>query len=279
MIRFKTRGFVSLFSTFSFLISLVSGIVLYFPPQGRIAHWVNWTFWGLDKETWGALHINSSLVFFIVMIVHLYYNWKPLFGYVKKRATMAINLKLELALTMALSIFIIAATIWEVQPFKQIIVWNEAIKDGYAARVENEPPIPHTEELTVDEFCSQLNISLEKFESKARQHSWAFERDEKISDIAKRNSIAPSDIYRALQVQNSGQGRGGNSGGRSSGWGRNTLQQVCDQNNIDVNEALKRLKSKGLDASPGLSIRSLASQVGWRPSQVIEVIIGRKIVL
>jgi hypothetical protein len=278
MISFKSRGFVSLVSTFSFLISLVSGIVLYFTPQGRIAHWVNWTFWGLEKETWGALHINSSLVFFIVILFHIYFNWKLLWGYLKKRTKMALNLKTEFAITLLLSVFMIVASVRGIQPFKQIIDWNDEIKVNYAANAENEPPIPHAEELTVDEFCEKLNLSLEKFENKARQNSWDFENNDKIGDIAKRNNISPSDIYRALQVQKLGQGRSGNSGGRSAGWGRLTLQQVCDQNSIDVKDAIKQLENKGINATPELGIRFLASQAGWRPSQIIEVITGKEIV-
>lgn len=95
MIKFKFRGFTSFLMFFSFLISLVSGIVLYFPPQGKIAHWTHWTFWGLDKEMWGFLHINSSLVFFVIAILHLYYNWKVLFCYAKKKAVAAEGIRVS----------------------------------------------------------------------------------------------------------------------------------------------------------------------------------------
>ena len=99
ILKFKFRGFVSLLTTATALISLFSGIVLYFTPQGKIAHWTNWTFWGLDKEIWGALHINSSLILFIVAIFHTYYNWGILIGYIKKKASMALNLKSELTVS------------------------------------------------------------------------------------------------------------------------------------------------------------------------------------
>lgn len=272
MIKFKTRGFVSLVSTFSFLISLVSGIVLYFTPQGRIAHWVNWTFWGLDKETWGALHINSSLVFFIIILFHIYYNWKLMVSYIKQRARMAISLKLELALTVFLSIFMVAASIWGVQPFKQIIDWNESIKDSYAAKTDNEPPIPHAELMTVEEFCEKLDVPIERFENRMKNNNWEFEKMQTIEEIARHNEIAPAEIYKALQVNSS------SGTGAGAGWGRMTLQQVCDENNVDVDQAIERLHEKGITADPSLGIRALSSQAGIRPYEAIEIILHKKIV-
>lgn len=49
---FHTRGFISLLTFASFILMSVTGIVLYTAPQGRIAYWVAWTFWGLEKPQW-----------------------------------------------------------------------------------------------------------------------------------------------------------------------------------------------------------------------------------
>ena len=129
--KFRFRGFTSLLMFFSFLISLISGIVLYFPPQGKIAHWTHWTFCGLDKEMWGALHINSSLIFFIIAVFHLYYNWKVIVRYVKKRAEMAFNLKYEFLFAVVISVYIIMATLLNIEPFKTVIKWNDDIAVYY----------------------------------------------------------------------------------------------------------------------------------------------------
>jgi len=51
IINFRWRGFTTLLTAFSFIISLVSGIVLYFTPQGKIANWTYRTFLGLNKYT------------------------------------------------------------------------------------------------------------------------------------------------------------------------------------------------------------------------------------
>ncbi len=63
MKKFNFRGFVSLFTAFSFLFVFISGIVLYFTPQGRIAYWINWKFLGLTKTDWTNMHIVFCIFF------------------------------------------------------------------------------------------------------------------------------------------------------------------------------------------------------------------------
>ena len=269
-LRLRLRGFTSLLMFFSFLISLISGIVLYFPPQGKIAHWTHWTFWGLDKELWGALHINSSLIFFIIALFHFYYNWKVILRYIKKRAKMAFNLKYEFLFAAALSIFITMATIFNIEPFKTIIKWNDDIKNYWAVQAQAQPPIPHAEDLTVIRFCEQFNISLESFAQKSKLKGWIFENDdEKIKDIARRNNISPAEIYSAMNktdvVNQNGQEQG-------SGWGRKSMQDICNELNLDVNIVLKNLKANGIDASKGDYIKNIAYQNNLKPIDIVNMI-------
>ncbi len=266
--KFKFRGFTSLLMFFSFLISLISGIVLYFPPQGKIAHWTHWTFWGLDKEMWGALHINSSLILFIIAILHLYYNWKVLLRYIKKKAEMAFNLKYELLISFIISIFIIVATIYNIEPFRTIIKWNDNIKNYWAEQAQAQPPIPHAEDLTVAEFCEQFDISLQNFQQRFNQQGWEFDNSEdKIKDIAKRNEISPAEIYNLLKTPGkSRQGQG------SSGWGRKSLQQVCEELNKDVEVVLKNLAANGMTASKDDQLKTIASKHNMRPIDVVNLI-------
>ena len=264
--KFNFRGFTSLLTTFSFLISLVSGIVLYFPPQGKVAHWVNWTFWGLDKDTWGAVHINSSLVFFIIVMWHIYYNWKLLIGYIKKRTQMALNLKTETLTALILSVFIVVASLYDIPPFGTIMKWNEDIKDFWAAKADSQPPIPHAEAMTVSEFCEKLNIPIERFENRAKQYGWDVKsRSDTIQEIAERSDMAPADIYKALQVT---------SGNGGTGWGRKTLEQVCQELGKSPDTAIEELKSKNIVADKKAYIRDIAGEYRLRPVDIVNLIGG-----
>jgi len=268
MPKFKFRGFYSLLLFFSFIISLISGIVLYFPPQGKIAHWTHWTFWSLDKEMWGALHINSSLILFIIAILHLYYNWKILWRYIKKKAALAVNLKFELLISFIVSIFIIVATIYNIEPFRTIIKWNDDIKNYWAAQAEAQPPIPHAEDFTMTEFCEQLDISLQNFKQRMNQQGWKFGSSEnKIKDIAERNGISPAEIYELLKEPGKNmQGQG------SGGWGRKSVQQVCEEMNKNVDDVLKSLTTYGITVSKDDQLKTIATKHNIRPIDIINLI-------
>ncbi|MCI0513567.1 DUF4405 domain-containing protein [candidate division KSB1 bacterium] len=268
MPKFKFRGFTSLLMFFSFLISLISGIVLYFPPQGKIANWTHWTFWGLEKEMWGALHINASLIVFLIVILHLYYNWKILFRYVKKKAELAFNLKLELFTAAALSLFIILATLYNLEPFRTIIKWNNDIKNYWVTQAQTQPPIPHAEDLTVTEFCEQLSIPLENFRQHMNQQGWKFNGSEdKIIEIAARNGISPAAIYNLVK------GADHNKPGQAiSGWGRKSLAQVCVELDQDIAEAIKKLAANGVTASKDDQLKDLAEKNNLRPMDIVNLI-------
>lgn len=59
----------------SLVVVVVNSVVLYIVPEGRIAHWANWTFLGLTKEEWGAQHLTVGTLFLIAGLLHIYYNW------------------------------------------------------------------------------------------------------------------------------------------------------------------------------------------------------------
>lgn len=281
--KFRFRGFTSLLMALSFLISLISGILLYFTPQGKIANWTNWTILGLDKEMWAALHINSSLIFFIIFFFHLYYNWKVLIRYIKKKAVMAFNLKYELLLASIISIFIVLATLFNLEPFKTIIRWNDDIKNYWARQAQAQPPVPHAEDMTVTEFCNNFNIPYESFESKLNLKGWTFkDANETIKVIASRNKISPADIYTYLKpsvYNNQEKGRGqvqqgvdGYKQSQGQGWGRKTLQDVCNSSNKDVDAVIAKLLANGIKASNNDLIRNIATNNNMRPIDIINMI-------
>ena len=75
--RFSYRVLTSFFVTFDFLLLLVTGVVLYVVPPGSVANWTNWELMGLSKDQWTSAHILSALLFLLVSILHLIFNWKP----------------------------------------------------------------------------------------------------------------------------------------------------------------------------------------------------------
>ena len=195
---------------------------------------------------------------------------------------MAFNLKFEFLITLIISIFIIVATLFNIEPFKTVIKWNDDIKNYWAGQAQAQPPIPHAEDMDVTEFCKNFNIPFESFERKLNLKGWEFkDANEMIKDIASRNRISPADIYRYLkpsaynnqgrgqgQVQGQGQGRGG----QSQGWGRKSLQDVCKSLNKDVDVVIKKLSANGVKASRNELLRNIAMNNNLRPTDIVNMI-------
>ncbi|MDO8945588.1 MAG: DUF4405 domain-containing protein [Desulfocapsaceae bacterium] len=61
--------------------------------------------WGLSKSEWGNLHINLA-IFFVVGLLHLFYNWSVVAVYPKNKArevkifTSSFNVALILTLAL-----------------------------------------------------------------------------------------------------------------------------------------------------------------------------------
>jgi hypothetical protein len=59
--NWRGRAFTSLCSLVSFILLLLTAIILYIEPHGRVAYWTKWNFLGLEKHQWGNIHIFSGL--------------------------------------------------------------------------------------------------------------------------------------------------------------------------------------------------------------------------
>ena len=65
------RVFTSLCSLVSFILLVLTAIILYIEPHGRVAYWTHSDFLGLEKDQWGNIHIFSGLLFLVADRFHL----------------------------------------------------------------------------------------------------------------------------------------------------------------------------------------------------------------
>ena len=237
--KFHGRGFTSLLLTGLFLVASVTGIVLYFTPKGRVAHWTNWTMLGLDKEQWSAVHMNVCLLFLILAIIHLVYNWRVFFSYIKKKAVAGMNLKFELAAAVLITVLVVAGTLWHVPPFSYVVELNDSIKVHWAAQAQGAPA-PHAEDFSLKRYARQVNLEADDVKKALVEEGYQVDGLEiTIKELAAQKGIAPSDVHAAVikhfpeAVQVRGQGRGKGQGmrqgrgmGQGQGMGRGRANQT-----------------------------------------------------
>ena len=73
-------------------------------------------------------------------------------GLYEKKASLALNLRLEMFTAVLIAVGILVGTIEGVPPFGKLMALNEQIKD-YWESVPTTAPAPHTEELSIERAC------------------------------------------------------------------------------------------------------------------------------
>ncbi len=197
--RFSMRGFTSLLLTLSLLAMTFAGVMLYLSPRGRVANWTDWTLIGLGKEQWSSVHMNASLLFAIVAVLHLVLNWSIFFSYLKKKSAAGLNMKKELALAALIAVVWIAGTISEVPPFSSVVALNDDIKN-YWEQQATRAPIPHADELTLEAFAKQVNLPVTEIAEALREEGFdAADTQLTVREVGHRKGVAPSEVLAAIQ--------------------------------------------------------------------------------
>lgn len=217
--KFQARGFTSLALTLASLVLGISGVILFFAPKGRVAHWTNWTLLGATKDDWQAIHINIGILFLVVSGFHLYFNWTLFWGYLKARAARALNLKREIAAAVLLAAVVVGGALVYVPPFGTIIGLksrSEAYWEGRAPK----PPAPHAEEFSLERLAAAIGLSVEEVLNSLEAEGFDVEAPTlSVREVARKHGVAPSDVFAAItkyhpevakpRVGRQGRGRGG----------------------------------------------------------------------
>jgi len=153
------RKIVSLTSALAFLVMLLTSIILYIVPHGRIAYWSDWRLWGLSKTQWGDIHINTGLLFLIALSLHIYYNWKPIVNYLKGKTKKIKIFTKDFNIAAALVLICILGTYFSIPPFSSILNISADIKDS-AVECYGEPPYGHAELSSLKTFTKKMNLDV-----------------------------------------------------------------------------------------------------------------------
>ena len=130
MKRINIRGIIGNLLLITTIILLISGIALFISPSGRIARDTNWRFIFLSKFEWEDIHTYFGFFFIVVVGVHLYFNRRPLFNYIKKKTRVFFSLKREFVIAVVLSILMFWVFYKGLFPLPQIKTLQEYAKYG-----------------------------------------------------------------------------------------------------------------------------------------------------
>lgn len=273
---------VSVLITFAFALMIVTGVVLYIAPPGRVANWTDWSIFALRKGEWAALHISFGAVFLVAGIIHLVLNWRPLLGYFKSRLTRRIGLRAEWAVAVGLGVMILAGTKANVPPFGTLAALGEELKESWDRPAERAP-IPHAELLSVAQLAEEAQVDVETAAARLRASGVQdFTADTIVRDLAEQSGLAAQRLYEIMAPAppsgrggGAGEGRGGSPGGAGRGLGWKSLEQYCTDEGIPLAEATQRLEAAGLNFNAGQTLREIAQNNGFdRPFDMLQIVRG-----
>jgi hypothetical protein len=281
--RFRFRAFTVLMMLWSFVLETVSGLVLYIVPPGRIANWTDWRLWGFSKHQWGAMHTIFGYVFLGFAVLHIYYNWKPILIYMKRKLRAGLRMRAELMASSAVTIFVFIATVISLPPFGTVMDIGEHFKNSWEES-QSEPFIPHAELMTFDKFSQDIGISAKRAKAILKVGGIAVEDDSKlIKDIASENNVSPVEIYtilkESLSVEESEKvhrlaSKTQPFSGRGYGW--KTLEQLASELEISVAQIMEILELEGIEANETEVIRSIAERNDMKAVDIVNLIIENR---
>lgn len=227
---FSWRGFVSVTTGLTFIGLAVTGIALFFMPPGRIANWSDWRSLGLSKYQWIGLHIWFSLLFLVLGLVHVSFNWTCLINYFKDQTRRHLALRWEWGAALLLIWVMSAGTVTGMVPFSSFLRWHSTVKH----RLDNQP-IP------------------------SRQTGTDLSRGRGYRGGRNQTALAAST---ATAQQDTGRG------GRGQGFGQMTLSSYCTQMNLDLSQACAVLEQVGVRVDTEMTLRQIADVMQVHPADI-----------
>ena len=268
----KFRKIVSLTALWAFVLLMLTSVVLYIEPAGRVAYWAEWRLWGLSKTQWDELHLNAGVLLLIAIGLHLYLNWKPMLAYLKNRARQVRIFTREFNIAMAVTAVVALGTYLQVPPFSSIIALSSSIKDTAAVRY-GEPPYGHAELSSLRTFVARMGWKLDESLQRLAQKGFAAsDADLTLKQISEAYKVTPQQIFLALQPARTAAPVRGLPVAPPPGIGRITLADISQTYQLDMAGLIRSLAAEKIHATAGQTIKEIAEQHNLPPMDLYGVI-------
>ncbi|MDX2479423.1 MAG: DUF4405 domain-containing protein [Desulfuromusa sp.] len=265
------RKITSLTALISFVLLMLTSTILYIVPAGRVAYWADYRLWSLSKEDWGDVHINLGVLLLISILLHVYYNWKPMVSYMKNKSKQLRIFTPDFNVSLAVTMIVFFGTLAGIPPMSSIINFGAAISDK-ANLYYGEPPYGHAELSPLADFVDKVKVDL--LESMAMLKSAGIKVEspaQTMKEIADANGISPQHVYAVIKP------KGGSVSNEMpeeapGGTGSRTLAQICEMYQLNPAEIVQGLAAKSIVAAPGQSMKEIAAANSLDPHAIYSVI-------
>ena len=267
------RKVTSLTALLSFLVTLLTSVVLYIVPEGRVAYWADWHFLFLTKTDWADVHTTVGTLFLLALILHIWLNWKLLLAYMKNRARELVVTTVPMLVAFVLTFLVFAGTLIGLPPMSTLLEYGAQIKEQ-ATETYGNPPYGHAETSPLKKFCGFLGMDPAKALEALHQAGYdpAINEQTTIADIARSKGVSPQQVYDVIR---SGQGADPFKMmpvQPPEGTGKLSVSSVSKSYGLDEAEVLSRLKAAGIEATPESTFKDLAAAHGGSPKAIYLIV-------
>lgn len=272
--KFNWRGFTTLVITISFLILVISGVILYFTPSGRVVRMTGWAFIGLDKFQWAMVHISISILFLLTAVVHLYFNWRIFLRHFRTKIEEGFTLGSELIASLAVGGIVVTGTLCQVPPFDSVKKLHSDIRQYWEWNTGLNQPKP-IGELDLHRIDRRVGVRHEEIEGAPRKdRRKTNDENAKVEQIGEHGSVPPETVTESVcnQLGKTAQTHALRGGGSGLRWGQMTLSQLCAQQGLELDQAITSLKAHGVQASGASTLGEISRALGVKPSGLVEII-------
>ncbi len=267
------RRITSLTAALAFLMMILTSVILYIVPHGRVAYWADWHLWGLTKTDWGNMHTNLGLLFLLSLFLHVYYNWKPLMAYLKNRARQMKVFTPEFNTALIITVVFTVGTYFLIPPFSWVMALGDQIKAGGTEKY-GEPPYGHAELSSLKTFSQKMKLDLARSMQLLETAGYTAEdASVTLAEIGKKYGVAPQAVYTAMKaaaIESSGATAGSTGLPVSAppGTGNLTLADFSARHSLNLKMIERELKKRGFAVSAEMSLKQIAAQNLTSPTDI-----------
>lgn len=254
--NFNFRGFVSLFVSIIFIITAVSGIILYISPAVRLAAESGWNVFGLNKYQWRSVHTIFTFLFIIMVTFHLFFNWRPLLAYLRRKMESRYRLRKEFFSALILTLFLFFLLVKDTPPFSNIMKLRDDFKYSVtASNSENSRNLVAA--VDTAKICIAENSGGEKSCRDCTLESCVKTKHE---TAVNESSLSTKSLLKNTPIKT------------EKGMGRKTIGQLLADHNLSGKEGMSRLSAKGIKAETGDKVKEIAEKYNVRPSDINSIL-------
>jgi len=267
------RRITSLTLVISGIIELVTSIILYIIPAGRVAYWSDYHLFGLSKTQWGDIHITVGTLMLVTAGIHIYYNWRPITTYLKNKAKKLTVFNKNFNIALIISLFVAGGTIYKLPPMNYILNLGEYFTDSGNEKY-GEPPYGHAELSSLKMFCDKMDINLENATVLLKNADVKFDdAKDSMLKIAKTNSKSPQQIYNILKISSDNLEEGQPFPDTPPpNFGKKSIEVICQTYNLSQDDVLVKLKDAGFVVQAGDTVKEIGNNNKSNPMAIFEII-------